>query len=343
MSRSFISSSDTLHPAGLRPLGAGIAVAILLLVELAVGRREWIWTAVRGSDMGLIHLIEQEVIPSAPRPRVLLLGSSRMRDAVLPLQLARLLGVPAGSVLNLGMASGTPFDGLTLYRRHREKLSQAHVLVVSAEDWYVNAGISPRDSDRRFATLRERATDYSLEDSLALIVGWFWRTYDARYAIARWLQCQFDECEGSAYVGPDGRVIYDREDPLEGPHELNVTEHVDRFYQNYEWSEGRLNQLARLVAEARRDGLRVIVVQFPYRDEYLAAVRDRHAEAYEQYLQRLRRLEGAELLLYETASDAGIAPTYFRDYGHMTPLGAALMTERLGEAIAGAAPARPAS
>jgi len=343
MSRSSIFSSSTLRLRGLRPTGAALAVLLLVVVEIGLGRREWIWTAVRNSNMGLLHLLERDVIPSAPPPTVLLLGSSRMRDAVPPRALERALGLPESSVLNLGITSGTPLEALILYRRHRAKLSHAKVLVVSAEDWYANAGIDPSDSDRRFATLRERMTEYPLEESLGLVAGWLWRTYDARFAIARWLKCQSRFCEGSAYVGPDRRVVYAGADPLEGPAQVDVTATVSGFYYRYAWSDRWLKQLERLIAEAREDGLRVIVVQFPFRDAYLAAVRERHGKAYDDYLRAVRSLHGAEVLIYEGASEVGIAQRYFRDYGHMTPLGAELMTGRLAAAIAAAPPARLAS
>ncbi len=343
MFRSSISSFSTLQVRGLRPRAGALALLLLLTVEVAVGRQEWIWQAVRASDIGLLNLMDRDVIPVAPPPKVLLMGSSRMRDAVPPRDLERYLRLSEGAVLNLGVTGGTPFEALVLYRRHREKLSQAEVLVISAEDWYSNAGIRPGDADRRFATLSERLSDYGLEPSLALLVGWVWRTYDARYAIERWIRCQFRDCEGSAYVGPDRRVIYRRQEPLEGPAEADVTPDVWRFYQNYAWSNGRLRQLSRLIADARTDGVRVIVVQFPFRDEYLRAVREQHGEAYGDYLRALRGLDGAEVLVFESASEVGIAQRHFRDYGHLTPLGAELMSERLAAAIAAGPQERPAS
>lgn len=343
MFRSSTSSSSTLQVRGLPLQAAGIALLLLLAVELGVGRQDWIWQAVRGSDIGLLNLMDRDVIPVAPPPKVLLMGSSRIRDAVPPRYLERYLGLSEGAVLNLGVTGGTPFEALVLYRRHREKLSQAEVLVISAEDWYSNGGIRPGDADRRFATLSGRLSDYGLEESLGLLVGWVWRTYDARYAIERWMRCQFRDCEGSAYVGPDRRVIYRREGRLEGPAEVDVTPDLRRFYQNYAWSNGRLRQLARLIAAARQDGVRVMVVQFPFRDEYLSAVRKQHGQAYDDYLRALRGLDGAEVLVFESAGELGIAQRYFRDYGHLTPLGAELMAERLAAAIAARPQERPAS
>jgi hypothetical protein len=341
---SSTSSSKTLQARGLDLRAAVLAAGLLVVVEAGIARQEWIWHAVRGSEIGLLNMIEEEVIPSAPEPTILLMGSSRMRDAIPPRTLEGHLGLAPGGVLNLGIASGTPFEALTLYRRNREKLSAAKVLVISAEDWYANGGIRPGDADRRFSSLQERLTDYPLEDALGLLVGWVWRTYDARYAIERWLRCHFQVCEGSAYVGSDNRVLYRRDDPLEGPPEVDVSPDVRRFYQQYDWSLGRLRQLERLIAEARADGLRVIVVQFPFRDEYLQAVRTQHATAYAAYVRAVRHLAGAEVLVYESADGLGISQRYFRDYGHLTPLGAEIMAQRLAEVIADTIPEpRPAS
>jgi lysophospholipase L1-like esterase len=67
------------------------------------------------------------------------------------------------------------------------------------------------------------------------------------------------------------------------------------------------------------------------------------AEARAAYVRALRGLDGAQVLVYESANELGIAQRYFRDYGHLTPIGAALMADRLAAAIRGERPSRPAS
>ncbi|HET8622043.1 MAG TPA: hypothetical protein VFM14_00620 [Gemmatimonadales bacterium] len=94
---------------------------------------------------------------------------------------------------------------------------------------------------------------------------------------------------------------YPRQGPLDGPARVDVTLDLSRFYQTYTWSDGRLRQMERLIAAARADGMRVLVVQLSFRDEYLRAVRGHHAHAYTVYREALSRLSGAEDLVYESA------------------------------------------
>src|SRR5437868_3497291 len=50
---------------------------------------------------GEVAFIEHDILPKFPDPRVVLLGSSRMRRAVVPKQLDEALGMPIGSTINL--------------------------------------------------------------------------------------------------------------------------------------------------------------------------------------------------------------------------------------------------
>ncbi|MCA9537262.1 MAG: hypothetical protein KC620_00155, partial [Myxococcales bacterium] len=137
-----------------------LCLSLLAAFEIGVARDERIWSAAPRTASGVFAVLEAQVIEPAEAPQVVLLGSSRVRDAVPPRALEAALGLPRGAVLNLGLTSGTPLDALTLYRRHRDKLGRARVLLLGVEDWYLNGAMPPTDRERRFATWAERVGDY---------------------------------------------------------------------------------------------------------------------------------------------------------------------------------------
>src|SRR5882762_9647086 len=139
-SRSSIFSFETLSlDPRLRPAGAITALVVLLLIDVFVARTDWIWARAPDSQGGMLDAVEAMIIRPAPPPRVLIMGSSRIHDAVLPRTMERILGLSEGTVLNLGISAGTPFDALTLYRRNRDQLRHAKAIVIGTDDWQMNA------------------------------------------------------------------------------------------------------------------------------------------------------------------------------------------------------------
>jgi hypothetical protein len=320
----------------MRPRGLLAAVALLLVFEAFVSRRDWIWAREPCSDAGIVDAIEAVAVRGCAEPRVVFLGSSRLRDAIAPREFERHLGLPAGSVLNLGLTGGQPFDSDLLYRRNRDVLRRAALVVVGVEDWYLNVRIRPGERDRRFASFDERLHGYRWQQSAELLCGWLWRTYDARDALRRWLTGA-----GSADALPfsaDGRVKW-REETETGPETVDVVPAVEYYFRHCEVGDLRLRQFAELLDEIEGDGPRVAVIQVPWRDAYLAE-RERLApqvgRAYEAALDALERSRpNTPFLLFGRASELGIAPNRFYDYGHLTTAGAREFTRIVAARLAG--------
>ncbi len=148
MSRSSTSSSNTGGRHSVVPKGALFAVVILLAVEVGIARQDWLWDLVLASPSGNITALEEQVNQGAD-PTVVVMGSSRVRDGISPRQLETELNLHEGSVLNLAVTNGSTFDALTIYRRNRDTLSKAKLLIVGIEDRTYNAGWPPHDRDRR--------------------------------------------------------------------------------------------------------------------------------------------------------------------------------------------------
>ncbi len=313
-----------------RPRGLLVALGVLAAVECFV-RTELPWAWETATPSGVVDGIEQKIIAKSPDPTVLILGSSRARDGILPRQLEQALHLPPGAALNLGITGGTPFDALTLYRRNRAKLRRAKLLVFAVEDWHMNARFPPGTLDRRFATLEERWHTFDGESTVSLVAGWVWRTYDAQEPL-RNFAVSLIRGRRQLRVTDDLRISWRDKDLEQGPAHVAPERWLQRFYGDFELGRGRFDQLNQLLQLATSDGLQVLVVRLPWRDAYVNAVQARYASAFAQTTQLTRTLP-AKLVLFERCSSLGIADQDYYDYGHLALRGARLMTDVLASRI----------
>jgi hypothetical protein len=311
---------------------------LLLAFEFGVARQDWIWDFVLASPTGIITALEGQVIDGSD-PRIVVMGSSRVRDGVSPRQLEQKLNLKEGTVLNLAVTNGSCFDALTIYRRNREVLSRARLLVVGIEDRTFNASWPPNDRDRRYMTLRERVDRWSAEEgihgpydgphTLSLIVGWFWRTYDARGPLLTALKSTIKGRDATLPIADDGRVKW-REDEVEtGPEKLKDSSAHERFYRDWKHTEQRKAFLEELIELARQDNVEVLVIKLPWRTEHLALIQEHHPGPFSQYRASAAQFQGAQVVLWDDPDALGMPDHHFYDYGHPTTLGAKTITTAL--------------
>jgi|GEM_PF-1742572 len=327
-----VTPPRSLDLRGFRPWGLVCCIALLLAFEVFVARQPWLWAWTPRSQSGIVDVLESRVIEPAPQPTIVVLGSSRVRDAVLPRHLESELDLPTGSVLNLGLNAGTPFDALKLYERNRDKLRQAKLLIVGIDDWYCNAGMGPNDRDRRFADLSDRVTGFHTEDRVRLTVGWCWKTYDARSPLKQFFKVVLGDRPAPLPLTEDGRVQWRRKELTVGPQQVDVMPDVNMLYQRYRATDARLNKLKDLIDMAEADHLQVVVIQVPARDAYMDVVLTDHHDAYEHYRQQVETID-APKLLYERGRELNIPEDHFYDYGHLTLNGATRFTSHLADVL----------
>jgi hypothetical protein len=315
-----------------------LAAVVLVAVELGLARTSWIWSRDPSSASGVFDAMERLIIAPALPPTVVFMGSSRARDAMAPRRLEQDLGLPPGSVLNLGMTGGAPLDAWMLYRRNRAKLSSARVLVFAVEEWHVNRSFPPGVLDRRLAPLRERIGVFDHDATMSLVAGWFWRTYDAQEPLRDLITTTLSRRALTLRVTDDGRIVYREHEEQEGPAHTEVAMWATSFYRGFAPSAGRIRQIQSLIDDARADGMAVLVVRLPWRDAYVDEARRSYPREFAEATSTVGRLQRARVVLYERASAAGIPERSFHDYGHLTLRGAELMTDLLARDIAKALP-----
>jgi lysophospholipase L1-like esterase len=336
MFRSSIFSFDTLHGPFPAPRGLLFAVALLAAVELGVARTDWIWSRAPRSETGVVDALESQIVANAANPRIVLLGDSRTRDAVAPRQLERELRLAEGSVLNLGLTAGTPFDSRTFYERNRDVLRRADVLVVDCEWRYFINPPELTSRVRRYATLQDRIDLLAGGNDLpAGVAGWVWMTYGAGDAIREWVGSLTKDAEAPLPIAPDGRIVWRDEEVETGPQTMNPDSFVRSVFRKSQATQAHAEQLRQLIDLIRADGLRVVLVHWPFRGAFVEACNRDHGPTYQAALDELKQFgaEADEFIFFERGQDAGIPDEYFYDLQHLTPRGAEIMTNILADRL----------
>ncbi|MFQ5766781.1 MAG: hypothetical protein ACE5ID_02205 [Acidobacteriota bacterium] len=335
MFRSSIFSFETLTLKGFRPRGLVLCILALGVIEFGLARTEWLWALEPRSESGIVDAMERHVIRTAERPRIIILGNSRLRDALAPRVLEEALGLSRGSVLNLSLTAGEPFDSMVLYRRNRDRFSSCRLLILGLDDWNLLGEPAATERVRRFATFKERWRWFHGDDRWSLLVGWIWRTYDARIPLRRFMKFAWLFRIAALPFGPDGRVIWRDEEPAVGPLVApGLLARARSLYEGrHEGGEMARDAFHETISMARTDGLGILIIRPPLRD---ALVRERERLApdlrvkFKAYLKKLVDSDhGISLLIYDGGEAAGLGPKDFLDYGHMTASGASRFSRQV--------------
>lgn len=331
--RSSIFSFDSLRLGRSAPKGLILALAILLAIEVAVARQDWIWRLAPRSETGSMFAIERLVIEKAEDPVVVFMGSSRVRDAIAPRQLESELELPTGTVLNIALTGGSPLDALRLYQRNRSTLSKARLIVLNFEVPQLAKGQPPSSRDRCLSSLGDRLKWFDRNECLSLVVGYLWRTFDARAQIQGVAASIVMGETGGASIGEDGRVVW-REKPLEeGPEEINLAPILKRHFEGFTLGWRQTEAMRAFVEILSEDGVQVMIFHPPLRDSYVEAWTERYPQAHDDVQRALESIENATVCYFEKASELGISDQWFYDYGHLTERGTRTMTARMADIL----------
>lgn len=337
MRRSSTFSSETLKLEGYRPW-ALIAVLILATVfEFGFARQREIWTSVENTPTGLIA-VQDGIAAQMDVPRVVVLGNSRMIDAVLPKQLDRELGLADQSTFNLSIQAGRPFDYLSFYERHRQRLASAELMILGLDDQMFSQEMDSAEQRFRLQASLEQRSDYQGARRLSFLAGWGFASLDVGAPALSMLRTAL-RGRGAVQLNDDLRVAWARQ-VEDGPLEIERGE-LDRlvqlYYGQWELSPSQVGYLTELIEACRQDGKDVLLVRPPVRDAYRDRVLALEPERFER-ASRVYEALGVEPLLFDRASELSMVPTHFVDYGHLSETGGAFFTRVVATEIRRAFP-----
>lgn len=324
-SRSSIFSSNTLQIRGGVPRGLLTAIVLLGVLDFGLSRADWPYRKYPSSYVGTFLAQEQALRRDPVPPRIIIPGNSRSKCGLLAQEIERLLGLPQGAVLNLSIESGDHYDNYIFQERNRQLMKSARLLIYGVDAYEWNAEFPLSERFPHFAGLTDRLY---LEPSVPRIFGWFFRTEEKAalyHAIFRRIKARLTL---SSHVGNQAGADDPPSKPSASPEPLGPVEgRVSFWYKHFRLSPKRQALLQQVVATAHEDGQRVVILQLPFRDEYMQEVFRAHASDYKVYQQSIRNLDGVDVRLFETASDCGLEPTDFEDWDHLNATGAEKFTQ----------------
>jgi hypothetical protein len=309
-------------------------LASIALVEIVLGKTSLIWKLVPGNDIGGLFKLEEVVIANS-RPRVLIFGSSRGREAFLPAQMEAQMGLERGQVLGLSLGGVSILDALLTYQRNRDTLSQAGIVVLQVDPFQLAAsGYPPPARYREFASFDDRLAyrgrararlfaDYVFGMDLALPVvsayfkDWLKRGRPPRYRYF------IDDNGMMARVGAAALP--------ENLHEARcftgqaINHWLNWAYPDYQPSPIMEDQLTQLIRMAKSDGAEIYAVYLPTTAAYFNVLRKVPGDPYhhlQTLLDRMAAEMGIRVGWWSLPEDAGLTEHDFADWGHFNRAGA---------------------
>jgi len=322
MSRSSTSSSEPgerKRPRRL-PMGAIGAVALLVLFDVGVVRRDWFWAWVTYSQGGVIDALEQQVLADA-HPKILLLGSSRVRDALAPRVIEQQLGLGQGDVLNLGITFGTAWDAKILYERNRANLSSARVAFFAVEPYQFNHYDDDSERVSRFGSFRDRLGYFHGSKQLRKGIGYFWRAVDAGPPMRRFIKSLW-KGRPAPPIGDDGRIEWrTEEDNARAVHRDSGLD-AQRYFRAWRPNKWRRDQLRDLIGMLQADGIEVVLFQIPTRDDFWDHVQRDYIVHLDEYIRSVEDSAAGHAIWWSwRGTPERLGGHAFYDYGHMRDFG----------------------
>ena len=314
-----------------------LSIGLLLIIELVIVRPQFLWTFDEKTPTGVMHVLETKVIAGAQSPPdIIILGNSRMRDALPPISFEQALGLERGQVMNLSLTAGTLYDSLLMYRRNRDSLDGASVALVGVEAWFFRDDLKGLDERFvRYATLSDRLSPYVEGRKTDAVIGHFWRTFEASEQLITAAKAVVRGA-GKVEIGADGRTAWRDEEFSRGPVEADVEKTIQGIYPDFSPAEATADVLGSLIAMLQQDGMEVILVRPPFRDSYVEGRDGWVPEAEVWFKAQIQQIEdeyGVEAWLPSTASEFGWPQDYFLDYGHLAGDGALAFTREMSDQV----------
>lgn len=363
MSRSSIFNFESFQGFKLgRPLTLLAVLASLAALETGLRQIPDAWLFQPSSRLGYGSFLEREVLPKFESPRILILGSSRTADAFVPRQLDGLLGLPAGSTLNLSQPGGASYEFLRLYQRNRTRLAPVKLVLLNLDEWTFSSGcalderyflhasfaerlafaqpapipLRPEEPPEKYA-MREREHFQHLEDLQAtlLVDGCFsMRLRLPKLSSACFIHLGLKK-RRSPKLDENNQVrATDAQEGREGMDPGAIRALADRTYQDFDTHPLLLRHIETFAQLVQEDGGRLVLLQLPARAQYQKEVEARHGPCYRQHrqaLEDLARRVGAPLFPFRLPEECGLQDGDYMDAWHLSVKGAQKFTRYIAE------------
>jgi len=314
-------------------------VAALALLEFSVRLIPETVLMPGKSRRGEMNFVEKKLLPKLNKIDVVVLGSSRMRRAVVPKQLDTALGIPEGSTLNSGLASGSLFEALYFYERNEERLKSARVIVLGIDEWHLSTGWKIGSTYELHAPFVERLEMPERIRTQMVLDGVFQIRQKLKLlprgllVLARIRK----QDEPDLILDENNHVLPRRRRGV--PSDVDARayhETIGNFYTNFEISPVFVGHIEKLAARVKVNGGKLVLMQLPNRDAYRREMEKLKSTEYQKHLVALQAVAkriDAPLYVYDSPAQLSLSDADYEDYGHMNDAGARTFTERFARLI----------
>lgn len=337
MSRSSIFNFESFEGFKPRtPLTVLAVAGVLLALEISVRLIPEESLIPTKSRQGEIFFLERELLPRVEKPRVLLLGSSRIRRAVVPKLLDEKTGLPPNSTLNCGLASGRVYEAKHLYDRNIEKLGKAELVILNIDEWHLSQGWRLGSLYELHAPWPERVAFAEPVRSRMILDGIF--SMRLKLPLVPSLLKKKKDSGPNLKLDDNNQVLPPpRKNKVEVDDAAQYAGEMETFYNRFQLSSVLEAHIEALATEVKAHGGKFVLLQLPNRAAYQAEVNAKHGSEFKSHvaaLQALAKRIDAPLYFYDDPKQCGLTDESFEDYGHMTPDGGRAFTQFLADLIA---------
>lgn len=315
--------------------------AALLAVGLVLGGRILLGAAsertelFRGNtrDNSYVNIEQRVIRRRSARPRVLLIGSSRMRYGVPEKDFAELADLPPRDVENIAVQAGTPLSSVWLLRRNPDLLARVELVIMDVNRQMLREEpVRPRFY--RYASMSERLALASMTARTEAVLDWLLRHRADKRTVGEWARGITGLMPKDDFLSiyKDRGLWWHFENGSKADQSLAADNAGWLYMADYEPSASMQAHMNGLLAMLRAREIRCVVMHTPTVQAYRASFTEipGAAVANHFYMEWLRTLEDrATVLRFDTPESCGLSERHFLDYGHLHRAGARLLTARL--------------
>lgn len=191
MRSSSIFSFDTLTglPRVTRSLWLTLAICLAFRCLLFLGATRLQNIPAPAMNRRYEYLERVHIRTAKATPKILLMGNSLVRYGLLEEQLAKAAGLKPDEVLNLGLASGRPWEAMLFLRRNPDLTRNVQLVVYNVGRYQIEHANAIKHIDRfyRYGTLSEKLAADGWDNRAKLLLDQIWPCISERRRFATWL------------------------------------------------------------------------------------------------------------------------------------------------------------
>jgi len=312
-------------------------VVVFVIFEIIV-RTSLFWSIAPSSQSQRLLTVTGLALGDSD-PSIVIFGNSILRNAVSSNVLADELGIGRADVVNLSVSSGVAHDFTHQYDTYVQDGRNLKLVVIGIDPRAFDVGQSNPELQPRFreaASFDERLMITDVKTRTDLIIGWLWRSWDARYQSASYAhELLFTRKISDQLPVVDDLGRWDMVSPNFRTSEQEIIDLADKDGSEYSYFDGvNMNALRELVRSAADRDVEVLLLQYPVTDLYFDHFEKTAGIELQKFYSAVAEITGSSVVTVEHGLNS--CPTIdscYTDYGHMSAAGSTNYSKQVAALI----------